>query len=49
MADENGNADSAEFNPFHCRYVPLAAWVIVIFTVLAIPLKIIGYRLPADG
>ena len=48
MADENGNVDSAEFNPFR-RYVPIAIWAIVIFTILAIPLKIIGYGyLPMD-
>ena len=48
MADENGNFGSAEFNPLR-RYVPLAVWAIAIFTVLAIPLKIIGYGyLPID-
>jgi hypothetical protein len=48
MAEENGNADSAEFNPFR-RYVPLAVWVVAILTVLAIPLKIISYGyLPPD-
>src|SRR5471032_2175663 len=48
MADENGNADPAEFNPLR-RYVPLAVWAIVFFAVLAIPLKIIGYGyLPMD-
>src|SRR5712672_2620369 len=31
------------------RYVPLAAWMIVILVILAIPLKIIGYGyLPGD-
>ena len=48
MADENGNADSAGLNSLR-RYVPLAVWAIAIFTVLAIPLKIIGYGyLPMD-
>lgn len=50
MADENGNPGPAksEFN-FLRRYVPLAAWAIVILTVLAIPLKIISYGyLPVD-
>jgi hypothetical protein len=36
------------FNPLR-RYVPLAAWLIVILTLLAIPAKIVGYGyLPAD-
>ncbi|MGH8023749.1 MAG: hypothetical protein ACRED1_09220, partial [Limisphaerales bacterium] len=31
------------------RYVPLAVWVIVVFAVIIIPLKIIGYGyLPGD-
>src|SRR5208282_6205431 len=31
------------------RYIPLAVWAIVIFVILAIPLKIIGYGyLPGD-
>src|ERR1019366_5306884 len=48
MADENSNSGSAEFNQLR-RHVPLAVWVIAIFTVLVIPLKIIGYGyLPVD-
>src|SRR5882724_12546256 len=48
MAEENGNAGSAGFDSLR-RYVPLAAWAVVLLTVLAIPLKIIGYGyLPMD-
>src|SRR5260221_14489156 len=48
MADENGNAGSAGFDSLR-RYVPLGAWAVVLLTVLAIPLKIVGYGyLPMD-
>jgi hypothetical protein len=48
MAEENGNADSASSTRLR-RYVPLAVWAVAILTVLAIPLKIIGYGyLPPD-
>jgi len=31
------------------RYIPLAIWIVVIFTIIVIPLKIIGYGfLPMD-
>src|SRR5580765_7874943 len=37
------------FSEKFSRYVPLAAWIVVILTVLLIPVKIIGYGyLPAD-
>ena len=39
---------AAGLNPLK-RYIPLAAWVLVILTLLAIPAKIVGYGfLPAD-
>ena len=48
MTDDNGNSNSSPLDTVR-RYVPLAAWAIVILVVLAIPLKIIGYGfLPAD-
>jgi len=46
MTDDNGN--SSPFDALR-RYVPLAAWAIVVLLLLYIPLKIIGYDyLPAD-
>jgi hypothetical protein len=48
MTDDNGNSSPAPFDSLK-RYVPLAVWVIVVFVILAIPLKIIGYNyLPGD-
>ena len=48
MTDPKPQFDLPFLNPFR-RYVPLAAWGIVLFTLLAIPLKIIGYGyLPGD-
>jgi hypothetical protein len=50
MADDNDNSSSTSesFDALR-RYVPLAAWAIVFFVLLAIPLKIIGYGyLPGD-
>jgi hypothetical protein len=44
----DGNSNSSPFDSLK-RYVPPAVWVIVIFVILAIPLKIIGYGyLPGD-
>src|SRR5580704_16956777 len=46
MSDDNGSSSPLDALR---RYVPLAIWVIVIFVILAIPLKIIGYGyLPGD-
>jgi len=46
MTDENSNPSPLDSLK---RYVPLAVWAIVIFVILAIPLKIIGYNyLPGD-
>jgi hypothetical protein len=48
MTEGNGNSNSDRFDALR-RYVPLAVWVIVIFVVLIIPLKIISYGyLPQD-
>ena len=48
MTDEKRQFDFSFLEPFR-RYVPLAAWVIVILLLLVIPLKIIGYGyLPQD-
>jgi len=48
MTDDNGNHHASPLESLR-RYVPLAAWVIVILVLLAIPLKIIGYGyLPGD-
>jgi hypothetical protein len=44
----DGQSNSSPFDPLK-RYVPLAVWVIVIFVILLIPLKIISYGyLPGD-
>jgi hypothetical protein len=44
----DGHSNSSPLDSLK-RYVPLAVWVIVIFVILAIPLKIIGYGyLPGD-
>ena len=46
MTDENSNSSPLDSLK---RYVPLAVWAMVIFVILAIPLKIIGYGfLPGD-
>ena len=48
MTDEKRQFDLSFLEPFR-RYVPLAAWAIVILLLLYIPLKVIGYGyLPAD-
>src|SRR5258705_8172559 len=48
MADDNDNSDSSGLEALR-RYVPLAAWAVAVLTLLAIPLKIIGYGyLPGD-
>ena len=48
MTAERKQIDFSFLEPFR-RYVPLAAWVIVLLTILAIPLKVISYGyLPAD-
>jgi hypothetical protein len=48
MADENNNSNSEIFDALR-RYVPLAAWTIVVLVILIIPLKIVGYGyLPGD-
>jgi hypothetical protein len=44
----DGHSNPSPLDPLK-RYVPLAVWVIVIFVILAIPLKIINYGyLPGD-
>ena len=44
----DGQSHSSPFDPLK-RYVPLAVWVIVIFVIVAMPFKIIGYGyLPGD-
>jgi hypothetical protein len=48
MDGDNDNYDSSRFEALR-RYVPLAAWAILVFTVLIIPFKIAGYGyLPGD-
>jgi len=48
MTDEKRHFDFSSLEPFR-RYVPLAAWTIVVLLFLYIPLKIIGYDyLPGD-
>jgi hypothetical protein len=48
MADDNDNSNSSPFDGLR-RYVPLAAWAIVVLVILIIPLKIVGYGyLPGD-
>src|SRR5580692_12014847 len=48
MTDDNDNSNSSPFDALR-RYVPLAAWAVVAFVILAIPLKIVGYGyLPGD-
>jgi len=48
MTDEKHQFDFSFLEPFR-RYVPLAAWLIVISVVVLIPLKVISYGyLPAD-
>jgi hypothetical protein len=48
MADENDNSNSESFEALR-RYVPLAAWAVVVLVILVIPLKIVGYGyLPGD-
>ena len=48
MTDDNGNSNASPLEALR-RYVPLAVWAIVILVILAIPLKIISYRLSAGG
>ena len=48
MTDGKRQFDPSFLEPFR-RYIPLAAWVIVVLMILIIPLKVIGYGyLPGD-